>query len=80
VQVEGGFWPTASRPGQMCPAVVPRRFENGSHHLSFAPLELLVSVTSRAVDFRDNFPRVRRVAWMARHLGRVRLSARCINS
>jgi hypothetical protein len=32
-QVDAGFWRTGSRSDQMCPAVVPRRFENGSHGL-----------------------------------------------
>ena len=58
-QVEDGSWPTVSRPDKMCPAVVPRRFENGSHHVSsrrlFAPLELLVPVTIRVVSSLTNF-------------------------
>jgi hypothetical protein len=42
VQVEAGFWRRDSRSDQMCTALVPRRFENGSHHMAswrlFAPL------------------------------------------
>jgi hypothetical protein len=49
-----------SRSDQMCPAVVPRRFENGSHHVSprrlFAPPELSVLVANSRQRYFPSFP------------------------